>query len=96
MDCEKFEQAMMDELYGELDELTSAAAKRHVAVCAKCASLLEGLRATKRVASLPSASSRLRATCTRSCLSGAGSGTPFRSREGGRCSRRRRSPWSSS
>jgi hypothetical protein len=53
MDCEKFEQAMMDELYGELDELTSAAAKRHVAVCAKCASLLEGLRATKRVASLP-------------------------------------------
>ena len=53
MDCEKFEQAMMDELYGELDELTSAAAKRHVASCAKCAALLDGLRATRRVAALP-------------------------------------------
>ena len=39
MDCEKFESAMMDELYGELDELTSAAAKRHVAGCARCAAL---------------------------------------------------------
>jgi hypothetical protein len=29
MDCEKFESAMMDELYGELDEVTSAAVKRH-------------------------------------------------------------------
>ena len=39
MDCEKFESAMMDELYGELDELTSAAAKRHVAGCARCTAL---------------------------------------------------------
>ena len=53
MDCEKFESAMMDELYGELDELTSAAAKRHVAGCARCAALLGGLRATRRVASVP-------------------------------------------
>ncbi len=54
MDCEKFEAAMMDELYGELaDELTSAAAKRHVASCARCAALVGGLRATRRVASLP-------------------------------------------
>ncbi|HEY1695580.1 MAG TPA: zf-HC2 domain-containing protein [Polyangiaceae bacterium] len=53
MDCEKFESAMMDELYGELDELTSAAAKRHVASCARCAALLGGLRATRRVAAMP-------------------------------------------
>jgi len=53
MDCEKFESAMMDELYGELDELTSAAAKRHVAGCLRCTALLAGLRATRRVALIP-------------------------------------------
>lgn len=53
MDCEKFEAALLDELYGELDELTSAAAKRHVAGCARCASLVGGLRATRRVAAVP-------------------------------------------
>ena len=52
MDCEKFESAMMDELYGELDELTSAAAARHVAGCARCGALLGGLRATRRVAAI--------------------------------------------
>ena len=52
MDCEKFESAMMDELYGELDELTSAAAKRHIAACARCAALMSGLRATRRVATV--------------------------------------------
>ncbi len=51
MDCEKFETAMIDELYDELDELTSAAAKRHVAGCARCAALYGGLRATRRVIS---------------------------------------------
>ncbi len=53
MDCEKFETALMDELYGELDELTSAAAKRHVSGCARCSALIGGLRATRRVAALP-------------------------------------------
>ena len=53
MDCEKFESAMMDELYGELDELTSAAVKRHVAGCARCTALIGGLRATRRVAIVP-------------------------------------------
>src|SRR6516165_8672087 len=52
MDCEKFESAMMDELYGELDELTSAAAKRHIGGCARCAARIGGLRATRRVATL--------------------------------------------
>jgi hypothetical protein len=53
MDCDKFEDIMLDELYGELDELTSAAAKRHMAGCARCSALLGGLRATRRVATLP-------------------------------------------
>ena len=51
MDCEKFKDAMIDELYDELDELTSAAGKRHIAGCARCAALLGGLRATRRVLS---------------------------------------------
>jgi len=53
MDCEKFESTLIDELYDELDELTSAAAKRHVAGCARCAALLGGLKATRRLAVLP-------------------------------------------
>jgi hypothetical protein len=53
MDCEKFETALMDELYGELDELTSAAVKRHASGCARCTALLGGLRATRRVAAVP-------------------------------------------
>jgi hypothetical protein len=52
MDCEKFEAALMDELYGELDELTSAAMKRHASGCARCAALLSGLSATRRLASI--------------------------------------------
>jgi putative zinc finger protein len=53
MDCEKFESLLMDELYGELDELTSAALKRHVTGCARCSALIGGFRATRRVAALP-------------------------------------------
>jgi hypothetical protein len=53
MDCEKFESTLLDELYDELDEVTSAAAKRHVGGCARCASLLSGLKATRRLAVLP-------------------------------------------
>jgi len=53
MDCEKFEATLIDELYGELDELTSAACKRHVEGCARCAALFGGLQATRRLAVLP-------------------------------------------
>src|SRR5512140_767761 len=49
MDCEKFETAIIDELYDEPDAPTSAAAKRHVAGCARCAAIYGGLRATRRV-----------------------------------------------
>lgn len=49
MDCEKFEDALMDELYGELDEVTSAALRRHASTCARCADRLASLRATRKV-----------------------------------------------
>lgn len=53
MDCEKFDTVMLDELYGELDEVTSAAAKRHLSGCSRCSSAFAGLEATRRVAILP-------------------------------------------
>jgi hypothetical protein len=53
VDCEKFENLLIDELYGELDEVTSAAVRRHAAGCARCGALLSGLRATRKVAALP-------------------------------------------
>jgi hypothetical protein len=53
MDCEKFEPLLLDELYEELDELTSAAVKRHVSGCARCASILGDLSATRGAVSLP-------------------------------------------
>lgn len=53
MDCEKFEPLLLDELYGELDELTSAALKRHAAGCSRCAGALDEMKATRRAAALP-------------------------------------------
>ena len=53
MDCEKFDQHVIDELYDELDELTHAALKRHVEGCSRCAPILAGLRATRDVGILP-------------------------------------------
>ena len=53
MDCEKFDQHVIDELYEELDELTHAALKRHVEGCSRCAPILSGLRATRDVGILP-------------------------------------------
>lgn len=51
--CEKFEPLLLDELYEELDELTSAALKRHVSGCARCKSSLDAMRGTRRMISLP-------------------------------------------
>ena len=53
MDCEKFDQVVMDALYGELDELTSAAVRRHVDACVRCSEAWNGLRSTREGASLP-------------------------------------------
>ena len=53
MDCEKFDRIVLDQLYGELDELTSLAAKRHVEHCTRCRRIETGLRATREVGVLP-------------------------------------------
>ncbi|HMI84836.1 MAG TPA: hypothetical protein VK550_12135 [Polyangiaceae bacterium] len=53
MDCEKFDQILIDALYDELDELTLAAAKRHAEGCQRCHSAWSGLRATLKVGLLP-------------------------------------------
>jgi TolA-binding protein len=53
VDCEKFDRIVLDLLYDELDELTNAAAKRHMEHCARCRSIGAGLRATREVGTLP-------------------------------------------
>ena len=53
MDCEKFDRIVLDLLYDELDELTSAAAKRHMEHCTRCRNIGAGLRATREVGTLP-------------------------------------------
>ncbi len=53
MDCEKFDQHVIDALYDELDELTTASMKRHMEGCSRCASAFSALRATREVAILP-------------------------------------------
>jgi len=53
VDCEKFDRIVLDLLYEELDELTSAAARRHMEHCTRCRSIGSGLRATREVGVLP-------------------------------------------
>ncbi len=50
MDCKTFDDHLMDELYGELDEVTSAAMARHAESCTaspSCATKLSGLRSAR-------------------------------------------------
>lgn len=53
MDCEKFDRVMLDLFYEELDEITSAAAKRHTEHCTRCRDISVRLRATREVGALP-------------------------------------------
>jgi hypothetical protein len=53
VDCERFDRIVLDLLYDELDELTAAAARRHLEHCARCRGILAGLRATREVGALP-------------------------------------------
>jgi hypothetical protein len=53
VDCEKFDRVVLDLLYEELDELTTAAAKRHMEHCARCRDIGSGLRATRQIGILP-------------------------------------------
>lgn len=52
MDCARFDTVVMDELYGELDEVTSQAAKRHAEGCSRCAGELERLHAVREKTAL--------------------------------------------
>jgi hypothetical protein len=53
VDCEKFDRIVLDLLYDELDEITSAAGRRHVEHCTRCRDILNRLRATREVGALP-------------------------------------------
>jgi hypothetical protein len=53
VDCEKFDRIVLDLLYDELDELTGAAARRHMEHCVRCRGIGSELRATRIVGSLP-------------------------------------------
>ncbi len=53
MDCERFDRITLDFLYDELDELTAAAARRHLEHCVRCRGIVAGLRATREVGALP-------------------------------------------
>lgn len=53
MDCDKFDNVLMDLLYEELDQLTRAAAQRHTDQCQRCRAILTGLRATRETTRLP-------------------------------------------
>lgn len=53
VDCEKFDRVVLDLLYEELDELTSAAARRHMDHCVRCRDIGSRLRATREVGIVP-------------------------------------------
>lgn len=53
MDCEKFEQHLMDALYEELDPRLYADFRRHLESCSRCSATFSELRATRDVGVLP-------------------------------------------
>jgi len=53
MDCERFDKMSLDLLYDELDELTTAAARRHLHHCTRCQGVWTKLRVTRELSSPP-------------------------------------------
>lgn len=53
MNSDKFDRVVLDLLYGELDELTSAAAKRHMDQSARAREIYAHFRATRQLSVLP-------------------------------------------
>lgn len=53
MDCQSFDQHLLDALYDELDGPTRAELERHMAGCARCEGVYASLKATREVAVLP-------------------------------------------
>lgn len=54
MNSDRFDRVVMDLLYGELDELTTAAARRHVDQSARARDIYTHLSATRKLSALPS------------------------------------------
>ena len=54
MDSDKFDRIVLDLLYGELDELTTAAARRHMDQSARAREIYAHFRATRELGVLPS------------------------------------------
>jgi hypothetical protein len=54
MDSDKFDRIVLDLLYGELDELTTAAARRHMEQSARAREIYAHFRATRQLGVLPS------------------------------------------
>ena len=53
MNSDKFDRVVLDLLYGELDELTSAAAKRHMEQSARAREIYAHFKATRQLSVLP-------------------------------------------
>jgi TolA-binding protein len=53
MDCEKFDTVTMELLYGELDELSEAAALRHLHHCTRCRDIWGHFRTTRELSEIP-------------------------------------------
>lgn len=53
MDSDKFDRIVLDLLYGELDELTTAAARRHMEQSARARDIYAHFRATRQLGVLP-------------------------------------------
>lgn len=53
MDCERYDKIALNLLYEELDELTAAAARRHLHHCTRCKNISSGMQATRELADLP-------------------------------------------
>src|SRR5690606_26153240 len=53
MDCERYDKIALNLLYEELDELTAAAARRHLHHCTRCKNISSSMQATKELAELP-------------------------------------------
>ncbi len=53
MDCERFDKMSLDLLYDELDELTAAAARRHLHHCTRCQGVWTKLRVTRELSNPP-------------------------------------------
>jgi hypothetical protein len=53
MDCERFDKTTMELLYGELDEISEAAALRHLHHCTRCREIWGHLKTTKELSDVP-------------------------------------------